>query len=165
MSLFLAALSIGDITSIIQAATNVIQAIAVVISLLYLARQVQESTKAAKGATYQAIISSFAELEALITQDEQVARIYTLGKKEPNSLSENEVTRFNEIMSTFFNLYENLYYQYKNNLLEEELWAGWCRNMRTDLEETGAAKWWENKGYLYSKSFREYVKLGKCPKS
>lgn len=41
-------LSISDITGIVQT-------IAVVVSLIYLAIQVKESTKATKGATYQSI--------------------------------------------------------------------------------------------------------------
>jgi hypothetical protein len=151
-------LSISDITGIVQT-------IAVVVSLIYLAIQVKESTKATKGATYQSIISSWAELESRISQDDEVARIYKLGITELEKLTENEFTRFNELICSFFNMYENLYYQYKNKLLEEELWAGWCLNMRNDLKEKGAAAWWNSKSHLYSKSFREYVNSGKCPRN
>ena len=66
-----------------------------------------------------------------------MARIYKLGTTNLEKLNENEFTRFNELICSFFNLYENLYYQYKNKLLEEELWAGWCLNMRDDLQQKG----------------------------
>ncbi|MGB7708297.1 MAG: hypothetical protein WBL95_01900 [Microcoleus sp.] len=151
-------LSITNITSIVQT-------IAVVGSLIYLAIQVKESTKATKGATYQSIISAWAELESRISQDDEVARIYKLGLTTLEKLNENEFTRFNELICSFFNMYENLYYQYKNKLLEEELWAGWCLNMREDLKHKGAAAWWNSKSHLYSKSFREYVNSGKCPRN
>jgi hypothetical protein len=123
-------LSISDITGIVQT-------IAVVVSLIYLAIQVKESTKATKGATYQSIISAWAELESRISQDDEVARIYKLGITNLEKLNENEFTRFNELICSFFNMYENLYYQYKNKLLEEELWAGWCLNMRNDYDKKG----------------------------
>jgi hypothetical protein len=151
-------LSISDVTGIIQT-------IAVVISLIYLAIQVKDSTKATKGATYQSIISAFAEIESRISQDEKVARIYRLGQKNFEKLNEDETTQFNLIIGSFFNFYENLYYQYRNKLLEEELWASWCRTMRKNLEEKGVGTWWNLKRHLFSKSFREYVESGKCPRN
>ena len=53
-------LSISDISGLVQA-------VSVVISLVYLARQIQESTKAVKCATYQSIITAFADIEARIS--------------------------------------------------------------------------------------------------
>lgn len=150
-------LSISDVTGIIQS-------IVVVVSLIYLAIQVKESTRAAKGTTYQSIISAFAEIESRISQEAEVARIYHSGKASLDKLNETELARFNELICSFFNLYENLHYQYKNKLLEEELWGGWCRNMRDDLAQPGVAAWWKLKSYLYSKNFREYVNSGKCPR-
>jgi hypothetical protein len=156
---------IAQLNLFISDITGIVQTIAVVVSLIYLAIQVKESTKATKGATYQSIISAWAELESRISQDDEVARIYKLGITNLDKLNENEFTRLNELIRSFFNLYENLYYQYKNKLLEEKLWAGWCLNMRNDLQKKGAADWWNSKSHLYSKSFREYVNSGKCPRN
>lgn len=157
MTLAQISLSIGDVTDIIQT-------IVVVVSLIYVAIQVREGARAAKGTTYQSIISAFAEIESRISQDAEVARLYKLGQVSINELNETEKARFSELVCSFFNLYENLHYQYKNKLLEEELWAGWCRNMRNHLAQRGVEDWWESKSYLYSKSFREYVNSGKCPR-
>ncbi|SKB15562.1 hypothetical protein PL11201_730022 [Planktothrix sp. PCC 11201] len=100
-------LSIGDVTDIIQT-------IVIVVSLIYVAIQVRESTRATKGATYQSIITAFAEIESRISQDAEVAKIYRLGQASSDKFNETQLARFNELMSSFFNLYENLYYQYNN---------------------------------------------------
>ncbi|CAD5967443.1 MULTISPECIES: hypothetical protein [Planktothrix] len=151
-------LSIGDVTDIIQT-------IVIVVSLIYVAIQVRESTRATKGATYQSIITAFAEIESRISQDAEVAKIYRLGQASSDKFNETQLARFNELMSSFFNLYENLYYQYNNKLLEEELWAGWGQNIRDHLAQPGVAAWWKSKSYLYAKSFREYINSGKCPRN
>jgi hypothetical protein len=151
-------LSIGDISGIIQA-------VGVVVSLVYVAIQAQASTKAIKGATYQSIIAAYADIEARISQDAETARIYRKGCDNPEALVEKEEQlRFRELVCSIFNFYENLHYQYKNKLLDETLWAGWCNYMRLKLEYPGIAKYWEDNGCLYSKDFREYVKSGKCPR-
>ena len=158
------ALSIADLSAIIQAITNIIQAVAVTISLVYLARQVHENTRAMKSATYHSIVDAFASLESLITQEEELANIYQMGLKELNQLNKNQVTRFNKIIASYFNLYESLYYQYENHLLDEELWMGWCRYMRSQLEAPGIKSWWQSKSHLFNRSFRDYVSSGKCPR-
>ncbi|MBD2168528.1 hypothetical protein H6G04_29545 [Calothrix membranacea FACHB-236] len=157
-------LSITDYSAIIQTITNIIQAIAVIISLLYLARQVRDNTRATKSATYHSIINAFATLEALITQEEELANIYQNGLNNIEQLNKNQLNRFNKIIASYFNLYESLYYQYKNHILDEELWMGWCRYMHSQLEAPGIYRWWQSKSHLFNKSFRDYVNLGKCPR-
>jgi hypothetical protein len=119
--------SITDISGIIQAITNIVQAIAVIISLIYLSRQIRENTRATKSATYHSIVNAFSTLESLISQEEELANIYKIGLRDLNQLNKDQVNRFNKIIASYFNLYESLHYQYKNHVLDEELWIGWCR--------------------------------------
>lgn len=136
---------------------TIINSVVVVISLLYLARQVKISTKATRGATYQTIINGVASIEARISQDDNTARIYKLGTEAPEQLNDIEMVRFNELISSFFNFYENLYFQAKEDLLAAELWAGWSKNLMDDLNKPGVRTWWEDRKGFYSESFRRYV--------
>jgi len=135
----------------------IINSIVVVISLLYLARQVKISTKTTRGATYQTIINGVASIETRISQDDNTARIYKLGTETPEELNEIEKVRFNELISSFFNFYENLYFQAREDLVELELWEGWSKNLIDDLKKSGVAAWWDDKKGFYSESFRKYV--------
>lgn len=151
----------------IQTITSIIQAIAVVISLIYVAIQIRDSTKSVKSQTYQAIISSYAEIEARISQDHETARIFRVGSDKPDEpkLTAEESVRFEQLICSIFNFYENLYYQYKTGLLEASLWAGWCLTMRNQLRKKGISEYWKNHSYLYSKDFCDYIESGKCPKN
>lgn len=158
-------MSPSEILQIINEIAGVLEAVAVIASLTYLARQVRDSTKATKGATYQAIVDSIGSLEARISSDSEVTRIFRSGQKSLETLSRDERLRFSLLMYSFFNLYENLFYQYRNNLVEEELWASWCRDMRTLLARPGVAKWWDDYGSEeLTRSFCEYVSSGQCPR-
>lgn len=136
---------------------TIINSVVVVVSLLYLARQVKISTKSTRGATYQTIISGVASIETRISQDDNTARIYKLGTEVPEQLNDIEMVRFNELISSFFNFYENLYFQAKEDLLAPELWEGWSKNLMDDLNKVGVAAWWEDRKVFYSESFRRYV--------
>lgn len=73
-------------TDIIQSVTGIIQTVAVIISLVYVSRQIRDGAKAVKSQTYQSIISAYAEIEARIGQDAETARIYYLGCDNPEKL-------------------------------------------------------------------------------
>ena len=153
-------------TDIIQSVTSIIQTIAVIISLVYVSKQVRDGAKAVKSQTYQSIISAYAEIEARIGQDSETARIYYMGCDNPEKLSgEEEKIRFRQLICSIFNFFENLHYQYKTGLLDEHLWAGWCELMRNKLSKLGVKQYWEETSYLYSKDFREYVTSGRCPRN
>ena len=129
----------------VQIAANIatiINSIVVIASLIYLARQVKISTKTTKGTTYQTIINGVAGIEARISQDEELARIYKLGSEDQSKLDDIEKVRFNELISSFFNFYENLYFQAKEHLVDKELWEGWRANILEDLKKPGIEDWW-----------------------
>ena len=66
-------------TDTIQAVSSIIQTIAVIVSLVYVAIQIRDNTRALKCQTYQSIIGYYAEIEARISQDSEVAEIYRKG--------------------------------------------------------------------------------------
>lgn len=136
---------------------TIINSIVVVISLIYLARQVKISTKATKGATYQTIINGVASIEARISQDKEVARIYKVGTADPAQLDGIEKVIFNELISSYFNFYENLHFQADQDLVDKGLWKGWSKNLIDDLQKPGIAAWWDAKKGFYSDRFRKYV--------
>jgi len=133
------------------------------ISLIFLVREFRATSLATRVATFQSLINAFSDLQTRISQDAESARIYNVGTRQTEELSDQEHRQFNEIMATTFNLYEAMYYQFSRGLLEPTLWAGWCLCMRKQLGMPGVASWWEEKRHFYSKAFNEYVDSGKCP--
>lgn len=149
---------------------GIIQTIAVIVSLFFVSIQIRDGTKSVKSQTYQAIISAYAEIEARISQDEEIARIYYQGCENLFSLkAQEEKEIFMQIICSQFNFFENLHYQYQNGLLEESLWAGWCKSMINMLKKPGINEFWRNKHELYNKDFRicvlKCLESGKCPKN
>lgn len=136
--------------------TSIFESVAVIVSVIYVAIQIKLNTKAVRSATYQNIISNIAAIEARISEDKELARVFRVGRRGER-LEPDEQLRFNELMSSFFNFHENLHYQYRQHLLDEDLWKGWNENLSLYLSRPGCRAWWDGTAHLYSKNFREYV--------
>jgi len=53
--------------------------------------------------------------------------------------------------------YENLYFQYRAGLVDEDFWSGHRENILWYFHRPGMQAWWKDKRLAYSKSFREFV--------
>lgn len=150
-------------TDIVQTISSVIQAIAVIVTLAYVSKQVRDATKSVKSQTYQSIISSYAEIEARIGQDSETARIYDLGcqgklkNDEDKIVNDEDKIRFKQLICSIFNFFENLHYQYKTGLLEADLWNGWDKLMQAKIKQKGVRDFWIDTKGLYSQDFQTYI--------
>jgi hypothetical protein len=148
---------------LISKLAGVLEALAVVGSLIYVAIQLKRNTKAIKSASYHNITSAMSNIETRISEDVELASIYRVGCEGKPKLGRDEQLRFEALLLSYFNFYENLYYQYKIKVLEDEMWEGWCKYMFDHLKQSGVKEWWGEKSAYYSQGFRDYIEAGQCP--
>ena len=79
-------MNLNDLANIGQ----VIGAIAVVISLFYVASQIRQNTNAVRSATAQTVHEHFAKWYHLVAADDELAQIVAKGLRDYGSLSEKE---------------------------------------------------------------------------
>ena|SRR5437773_5516341 len=73
---------------------QIIGAVAVVISLFYVASQIRQNTIAVRSATAQTVHEHFAKWYHLVAADDELSRIVANGLRDYASLSEQERVRF-----------------------------------------------------------------------
>src|SRR6266568_1503806 len=100
-------------TDIVISSATTAQAIALVGSLVFIYRELRDNTRAVKSATYQSIINARADLEGRLSHDLGAIHTYRIGRETPEELSPDDLLRFDQIISSLFNLYENLYFQHE----------------------------------------------------
>jgi hypothetical protein len=91
-------MNLNDLANIRQ----VIGAIAVVVSLFYVAHQIRQNTNAVRSATAQTVHEHFANWYHLVAADAELARIAASGLRDYPSLSEQERTRSLLLSCRFF---------------------------------------------------------------
>ncbi|NIQ57201.1 MAG: hypothetical protein GWN71_28625 [Gammaproteobacteria bacterium] len=121
--------------SALQAVAEVIGAIAVVASLVYLAIQVRQNTRAVRAATYDAMVRSSADFLDPLIRDGSLARLFE----------------------------SNVFYQSRQGTLEPWLWEAWRTVMLSYFHPPGIRAWWEDRRTAYSEPFRQFLETSEPP--
>jgi hypothetical protein len=136
---------------------EIVGAIAVVVTLGYLAVQIRQNTRSVRASTYQSITSFIGEMNRVIEENPDLAQIMRAGVLDLSQLSLDERIRFNANMMTRFRHHENLYYQYRTGMLDEREFEGFRRLFSWHLSFAGTAAWWTGARGYYSHDFAAYV--------
>ena len=136
---------------------EIVGAVAVVVTLAYLAVQIRQNTKAVKATSHHAITDSFNSISVLIAQDPKVGRLWRLGNEDLSNLTDDEQVSHAFLMLAYMRVFETLYYQRKIGTMEEQLFAAEEQTLRWVLTQPGFLAWWESNPISFSVEYRDYV--------
>jgi len=127
----------------IATVAEVIGAIGVVASLLYVGIQIRQNSETTKAATIAQVLDQSASVSLIMAADKAVASVFARGLEEPSSLEKDERAQFRQIMFALFRRYENSEYQFHQGLLPPENWQALKANMASVVGTPGFQWWWE----------------------
>lgn len=141
----------------IGAVGEIIGALAVFITLAYLAIQIRQNTKTVQASALDSSVSGISAIREKIIEDPEVADIYLKGSADPNSLTESEQLRFRLLNTNMFWSALNLYNQSKYAELSEKIWD--CqRSVILRMLDTPGGKWfWTNHRAEFEDSFVQEI--------
>jgi len=142
---------------VISAIAELIGAIGVIVSLLYLAAQIRQNTRFTRAATLQAAAAQASEIHRSLSEDSETARIFRVGLSDPAQLDVDESVRFLSMLSQLFRGYESMFVQYKAGTVDELSWRAWRAGMAGVLRSPGAAHFWKVRGLAYRSDFQVAV--------
>lgn len=136
---------------------ELIAAIGVMVSVIYLALQIRRSSETERMATYRAIVSDFGTLNQSIASDSETALLFAHGLESFDTLSAVEKARLSQYFYGIYRYFENMYYQNSKGYLEDEVWIGWKRMMLSYFHRPGFQVWWQHRRLVYNPSFVEFL--------
>lgn len=119
-----------------------IAALAVVVSLVYLAVQIRQNTRSVRVSSYQVAVSSIADWSREVSLSSDASRIYAVGLRDPDQLNPDETLRLYFQLISLFRNYENLFYQHHQGMIDDSAWAGWAYHMVRSYWSPGVQRWW-----------------------
>ena len=134
-----------------------VAAIAVVVSLIYLAVQIRQNTRSVRAATHHSSARSATETQNVFAQSNDAARIFRIGSRELEELNEDERLRFDSMLLSIFAWYEDAFFQYQQSMIDREVWEGRQRGLLGQLKRPGTASWWTRRSGFFANSFASYV--------
>jgi hypothetical protein len=120
----------------VAAVSEVVGAIAIVITLIYLAQQLRQNTKAIKSATWQATQDAEQRFDGMIASDSLMAELFDRGMEQGlGSVQKGERTRLWLIQKQLLDLYQTHHYHYENGIIDEDLWRNWVAQLDDGLSD------------------------------
>lgn len=134
-----------------------IGAIAVVITLGYLATQIRHNTAAVKNEAEQESSQFWYELNLEITRNGEMLEILHQGLKDIEAMTDAERRRFVWFMASMFYRVMGFHKAWSSGHLSDDSWKPSERFLRGMLQHKAVDIWWQTGFFLGSDNFTAYV--------
>lgn len=136
---------------------EIIGAIAVVVSLVYLAVQVRQNTRAQQTENFSRALDRVATMQASLSQDPEISAIFSKGVSDPTELAPRERVQFTWAMYELFGAFEFMYLASRDKSIPDEIWERWSLAVAWWLTFPGVQTWWTVRPIPFGESFTAYV--------
>lgn len=141
----------------VSAISDLIAAIAVVATLIYLAIQVRQNTSALKSAATQSAHDQLATLYDLMAGNSELGDIFSRALENPDALSDGETARFNALMMSVHFRLQNTFFQARANIYDKEFLESWLKVYRSISGKPGLKRYWEQRRFMFSSDFAGFL--------
>jgi AICAR transformylase/IMP cyclohydrolase PurH len=140
----------------ISAIGEIVGAVAVVVTLIYVARQIRDNTRVARSATRQSVAEMTMSIADDLVADKEMAKLF-LKDLQGDELDASERLRLFARTYRAMRNYENIHYQYLTGMLTASEWQGFRSNLNAIFEWPSTQAYWENERQYYSQPFQTEV--------
>src|SRR4026208_2014128 len=130
----------------ISAIGQIVGAFAVVISLIYVAREIRRNARAERLAQMDTVIRWLGELVA----HPHLTELYYRGIHDFESLEGADLVGFSALLGQGFRILEDSYYLQAEGQLEARVWHGYKALMRDVIAYPGVQAWWRSRSHWFS---------------
>ena len=136
---------------------ELVAAIATVATLVYLATQVRQNTRALRSSTFQNISEQMAQNAGVVVVQPELSSLLLKGAGGLDALSPPERLQFNAFMIMSFRRMESVHVQAEIGSITEDLKRGFEISLLGMLHTAAGAEWWASAKVTFHHSFTAYV--------
>ena len=141
----------------IGAIGEILGAVFVLATLVYLSLQIRNNTKEVKSENAHRVTDSFNQLNLLIASDERLSELWNKGVANYDELSDTEKSSFGFMQLSAFRIYDSLDYQIQRGTGNKQLWKGEIDTIRWLFTLPGMRAWWKEQQFAFSPGFKKYI--------
>ena len=136
---------------------EIVGAIAVVISLIYVGVQVKQNTTATRVVTTQAHVESWNHVVSSLCQSSETASNWHQGLQDLSRLDGGQRVQFFALLGLVNRYYEASYLGWSSGVLDERLWSGLREMLVDSMSYPGAREWWNHRRHHYCREYQQLV--------
>ena len=136
---------------------EVVGAIAVVVSLWYLAVQLKQNTELERAELEVQLGVTWAEMHDNMIQNPSLAKAWDLAESNQSAMSDEDLRAYLWFIAKSFHILEGMFRQYRRGLLAADVWEPYDGYIFGVLQIEAVMGWWHSDGALTSREFRDHV--------
>ena len=140
----------------IGAVGEILGALAVVGSLVYLASQIRTQNREARVASVHDAAEAYRTTIASM-QEPEMADLHIQAIENFDDLTPSQRLRYIVFMLRIFKVWEESYFQWRENRLDSEAWESMLSPLTDVMTTDGAKKVWELRKHQFRKDFADYI--------
>ena len=142
----------------VAAIAELLAALGVIGSLVYLGGQVRGSLNQARQAAIQSLVNQMNNVWTGIAANREHADIWVRGSRGIAGLEdETDGVRFSAFLLSIFRPYEEIFYYRRDGVVDDWTWESIGSQCHALMGTPGFRDWWAKRGTWFSIAFQEHV--------
>ncbi len=141
----------------VSAISDMIIAVSVIVSLIYVASQLEQNTKALRLAAVVNTTEIWTQQQSLLAQNKELNELFWTGMEGQGLLSQADNRRFESFMSGWVQAFQQSYLLHQSGSMDPGLWENQVQSMKWVFSNKGAVLYWEKWKDAHVTSFVSYV--------
>ena len=137
--------------------SQIVAAVILVLSVIYLALQVRQNTSAMRLSNFQAVSISWANIFGMLTNNEEVADIYRRGLVEQDTLNEIEQFRFRMLGMQILRMFHECFEEQLEGGVRQVRWESSQRASLDIMQTPGMQILWSLRKHWFPDDFQVYM--------
>jgi len=135
---------------------EVVGAVAIIISLIYVGSEIRLNSLSAQNASAQAAIAMNQDLN-VATFDPEFAAIVDAGIADYSSLAGTQKRQFDGYLASTMNIWEFCFTSHEKGLMDDDIWEGWERYIQSQFRIESIRQYWFSARQGYGELFQAYA--------
>jgi hypothetical protein len=144
----------------IGAIGELIGAIAVIVTLVYLAQQLRQNTRQLARSSTEAAQAAMYQNNLFAAGHPDLLEVNERGMKDFDHLDSLERARFHVFWMTCFIAYQDGYREFKDGRIDDSAWRPIEVHLFRYMKMPGMQAWWRRERSSFGREFAEYVERG-----
>ncbi|MBK8989371.1 MAG: hypothetical protein IPM39_25475 [Chloroflexi bacterium] len=136
---------------------TIIEALFVIISVVFIWRELRENTKLSRTANSQSLVELSSPFNMQLIQDRQMAELWVLGSEKYDNMDVVDKYRYKSLLVWWLILHENIFYQKQNDLLDSAIYAAWASDLKDFVKQQNLTRLWDELKGNFQSEFVERV--------
>ena len=150
-------MSTNEISQLLGNYGEFVGAIAIVVTLFYLASQIRQANRGIRVASYYQTADHITSTMIPIASSPELSRIWNLGMADIDQLSQEDRDRFNMFMIVYFHQNEAQFFAEQHGFHDDAIWKAKEYELRTWISRPRVNEFWQEYKLTLSADFTSFV--------